>query len=146
MKNTLIHSTLFWFTLTVFAFNVFAEEALPKVPRGKIERITNFNSKYTNSRNIDVWLPDSYDKTKTYAVLYMHDGQMLFDADQTWNKQAWNIAQTADSLMKAKLVREFIVVGIWNDKQTRHADFFPQKPFNYLTKSRKAWVTGTAYC
>ena len=52
-----------------------------KVSSGKVERFENFKSKYVDARNIDVWLPDGYSNNQKYAVLYMHDGQMLYDAE-----------------------------------------------------------------
>ena len=62
-----------------------------KLSSGLIKRIENFPSKYVRSRNVDIWLPENYSKGNKYAVLYMHDGQNLFDATTTWNKQEWMI-------------------------------------------------------
>ncbi len=53
---------------------------LPKVSSGRLERIDNFQSNYCTARPIDIWLPDGYNAQKRYAVLYMHDGQMLYDS------------------------------------------------------------------
>jgi predicted alpha/beta superfamily hydrolase len=111
-----------------------AQIALPEVVSGKIERIENFDSKFITPRNVDIWLPEGYNESKKYAVLYMHDGQMIFDAENSWNKQAWNIDDTASELFKSNKIEEFIVVGIWNGGATRHADYFPQKPFETLTQ------------
>jgi len=124
-----------------FIFVAKAQHKLPKVVDGTIERIENFESKYVTSRNIDIWLPKGYSKSKKYAVLYMQDGQMLFDAEQSWNKQAWNVDDTASNLFSTNTTREFIIVGIWNGGVTRHSDYFPQKPFESLTKTEKDTVT-----
>lgn len=118
-----------------------AQSALPKVVSGKIERIENFQSTYITARNIDIWLPEGYNEKLKYAVLYMHDGQMLFDPDQSWNKQAWNIDDVATDLLNNKKIKNFIVVGIWNGGQTRHTDYFPQRPFEQLTQIEKDTVT-----
>lgn len=67
---------------------------------GTIKRVTEFPSEYVRPRNVDVWLPEGYSKDKKYAVLYMHDGQMLFDATTTWNKQEWKVDEVASQLMK----------------------------------------------
>ena len=75
--------------LIIVLFSMHLEAQIPKVSLGIIQRIENFNSNYVDSRNIDVWLPDGYSSGQKYAVLYMHDGQMLYDASTTWNKQAW---------------------------------------------------------
>ena len=98
-----------------------------KVSSGKIQRLENFPSKFVDARNVDVWLPDGYSEKEKYAVLYMHDGNMLFDANLTWNKQAWEVDETAGKLMAENKTRKFIVVGIWNNGDFRHAEYFPQK-------------------
>ncbi|WP_264557853.1 alpha/beta hydrolase [Flavobacterium sp. N1718] len=114
---------------------------LPQVVSGRIERIENFPSKYVTSRTIDVWLPEGYSTAKHYDVLYMHDGQMLFDPTKSWNKQAWDVDDVASALMAKGTVRPFIVVGVWNGGVTRHPDYFPQKPFESLTPVARDTVT-----
>ena len=56
----------------------------PQAATGRIERMANFPSKHVDARNIDIWLPDNFDSLKSagqhFNVIYMHDGQMLFDA------------------------------------------------------------------
>jgi predicted alpha/beta superfamily hydrolase len=96
----------------MISFQIFAQNALPKVVSGTIERLQNFQSEYITSRNIDIWLPEGYSDTIKYSVLYMHDGQMLFDSDITWNKQAWDIDDVSTNLFKNKNIKNFIVVGI----------------------------------
>lgn len=113
---------------------------LPKVISGKIERIENFESQYVSARNIDIWLPQGYSSSKKYSVLYMHDGQMLYDPEKSWNKQAWNIDKVASELFENHQLKQFIVVGIWNGGESRHPDYFPQKPFESLLKSEKDTV------
>jgi enterochelin esterase-like enzyme len=129
------------FIFLVLSLRVKSQEPLPKVMSGTIERIENFHSQYVTSRNTDVWLPDGYSDSIKYPVLYMNDGQMLFDPDLSWNKQAWNIADIASELFKGNITRKFIVVGIWNDGQTRHPDYFPQKPFEMLSAEGKDTIT-----
>lgn len=117
-----------------------AQTPVPKVIGGRIDRLENFASRYVTSRNVDIWLPDGYSGTEKYAVLYMHDGQMLYDPNSSWNRQAWNIDDVASELFKGGKIRKFIVVGIWNGGQTRHADYFPQKPFEYMAQSDRDTV------
>jgi enterochelin esterase-like enzyme len=99
---------------------------------GTIKRIENFPSEFVKPRNVDIWLPDHYSTDKKYAVLYMHDGQMLFDSTKTWNKQEWNVDEFASTLMKEDKVKDFIVVALWNISEIRHSDYFPNKPFQGL--------------
>lgn len=122
---------------TLLISNLVFSQDIPKVTSGTIERIANFESKYVTSRNIDVWLPENYSPTKKYAVLYMHDGQMLYDAEQTWNKQAWEVDEVMSKLLTENKIKETIIVGIWNGGSTRHFDYFPQKPFEMLTQKQQ---------
>ena len=115
---------------------IFSQD-IPKVSSGKIERIADFKSEFVTSRNIDIWLPDNYSDAKKYSVLYMHDGQMLFDAEATWNKQSWEVDEVVTSLLKNNKIDDVIVVGIWNGVTTRHMDYFPQKPFESLTQTQQ---------
>ena len=110
-----------------------AQPSLPDVVGGKLQRIEQFPSKNITPRNIDIWLPDGYETSKKYAVLYMHDGQMLFDSTQTWNKQSWNVDDLAAQLISTGKIKDLIIVGIWNGGQTRHQDYFPQRPFEQMS-------------
>jgi len=104
---------------------------------GTIQRVDSFPSKFIEPRTIDVWLPDNYTENKKYAVLYMHDGQMLFDATKTWNKQEWRVDEIVSTLLKEEKIKNIIVVAIWNISGMRHSDYFPQKPFESLTKKQQ---------
>lgn len=120
----------------MFAMPVISFSQLPTVAHGSIKRFENFPSQYVLARNVDVWLPDNYSSEKKYAVLYMHDGQMLFDSSFTWTKTEWMVDETLSKLITEKKTRDCIVVGIWNSTQ-RHADYFPQKPFESLPKQQQ---------
>ena len=123
-----------------------AELSLPEsqdVRDGILQTLT-FPSKYVRKRNVYVWLPvDYYSHPKKHAVLYMHDGQMLFDGSKTWNKQEWGVDETLSRLINANSVRSTIVVGIWNVEDTRQSEYFPSKPFESLTKEQKEAVLKT---
>lgn len=129
-----LNSTFF---ILLLSSTIQAQNSLPQVASGTIERVENFPSRFISSRNIDIWLPADYSSSKKYAVLYMHDGQMLYDSTTTWNKQAWEIDDVASVLMAENRVKNFIVVGIWNGGKTRHQDYFPQKPFEKLSQAEK---------
>jgi len=131
----------FLFALFSLNFCVANAQNLPLVVSGSIQRIENFQSIFVGVRNVDIWLPEGYRKTKKYAVLYMHDGQMLFDATTTWNLQSWDADDVATKLMQEGKVRNFIIVGIWNIGKTRHADYFPQKPFESLSPEQKDFIS-----
>ena len=102
-----------------------------KVSAGSIERYL-FHSDFVDERNVDIWLPDGYTATKKYAVLYMHDGQMLYDSNRAWNAKEWDIDTTIDKLIKKGKIREVIVVGIYNNSNKRHIEYFPQKAIDNI--------------
>ncbi len=129
----------------VFLFMILAAATacaqLPAVSSGSIKRIDSFSSKYITARNVDIWLPGNYNPKNKYAVLYMHDGQMLFDSSTTWNHTAWEVDDVVGKLLKEKKIRNVIVVGIWNGGATRHPDYFPQQPYEAMTQAEKDTVT-----
>ena len=112
-----------------------------KVSKGKVQRFESFKSQFVDDRNVDVWLPNDYSENEKYAVLYMHDGQMLFDAETTWNQQAWEVDEVAGKLNAESKVKKFIVVGIWNIPEKRHPEYFPQKPYESLTPVQRDTIT-----
>lgn len=131
-----------WLLFFIFQlFNQVNSQSLQKASAGKIEHIENFTSKFVEPRNIDIWLPENYDGKTKFSVLYMHDGQMLFDSSTTWNKQTWNIDDVATQLMQAGKIQNVMVVGIWNAGKARHANYFPQKPFESLNQAQKDSIT-----
>ncbi len=111
-----------------------AEAPAQQVRFGRIERWPAFASRHVDARPVEVWLPPGYDGTRPHAVLYMHDGQMLFDARSTWNRQAWAVDQVAAPLLAQGVLRPFIVVGPWNNGRWRFAEYFPQAWLALLDK------------
>ena len=86
-------------------------------PSGKVEIIEAIASpQLNNSRKLRIYLPPSYaeNAAKRYPVLYMHDGQNLFDAKSAAYGVEWGIDETADRLIAAGTMDEIIVVCIDN--------------------------------
>jgi len=122
-------------------YKVVNEQEEVHVSSGTIKRYKDFTSKFVNPRRVDVWLPDGYDAKRKYAVLYMHDGQSLFDtAINTFNHQEWGVDETIGRLIREKKIKDCIVVGIWNTP-LRHQEYFPQKPFESLNAAENEIVT-----
>lgn len=119
-----------------------AAQPLPQVATGRIERLANFPSRHVDARHVDVWLPSDYSPARRYQVLYMHDGQMLFDAQTTWNKQAWDVHLTVDRLVREGRMAPTLIVGVWNNGKFRHSEYYPQKFLPYLEPGlREVFVT-----
>jgi enterochelin esterase-like enzyme len=126
-----------WVFIMVLSKPLAGQPAYPKVSKGSIVRFADFQSKFVLARNIDVWLPDGYSSQKKYAVLYMHDGQMLFDSSLNFTKSEWGVDETMGRLMEEGKIPDCIVVGIWNTGNHRYGDYFPEKPFQLLTDAGK---------
>jgi enterochelin esterase-like enzyme len=113
---------------------IFSWAQKPNVHKGKIEYIPSFSSQIVDARSVAIWTPENYSPSEkgAYNVLYMHDGQNVFDASITWNHQSWEVADHLQSLIDAKAIPPCIVVAIWNNGEKRHAEYFPQKPFENI--------------
>ncbi len=84
---------------------------------GNLKYHNNFYAnRLKNERTVVVWLPENYETElqKHYAVLYMHDGQNLFDPNTSYIGVDWQMDETADSLIKKGEIEEIIIVGIYN--------------------------------
>lgn len=107
--------------------------ALPSPSAGRIERFDVPGDATVPGRAVDVWLPPDYPAKAPYAVVLMFDGQMLFDASTTWNRQEWRADETAAAVQAAGRTRPFVIVAVPNAGPARHAEYFPQKPYASLS-------------
>jgi len=104
----------------------------PQVSAGTIVDLGVVQSRYADPRRVVVWLPSGYEPHgPKYAVLYMHDGQNLFDTKTAGFGMEWQIDETLDRLILEKKVRPTIVVGIWSTPK-RLQEYVPSKAFNGL--------------
>ena len=100
-----------------------------RVGTGTIVDLGIVKSSYADPRRVVVWLPPGYsDHGPKYAVLYMHDGQNLFDKDTAGYGMSWQVADHLSRLIAEKKVRPTIVVGIWNTPR-RLQEYVPSKAF-----------------
>ena len=95
------------------------------VSKGHLTIYPDFSSAYVAPRTVRVWTPADYDPAKRYDVLYMHDGQMLYDASVTWNNQEWGVDEAMDSLIALGRIRPTIVVGIDYNPENRIGEYCP---------------------
>lgn len=103
---------------------------VPKPDYGKIERYSACMTGESIPFTVDVWLPEGYDAGTRYPVVYMADGQNLFDKSQSFAGVAWEVEQKITQLAAAgKIPSPAIVVGIGNRGayNLRVDDYFPEK-------------------
>lgn len=100
-----------------------------KVGAGRIEKHPAFASKFVAAREIDVWLPPGYDADQAvrYPVIYMHDGQNIFESGTAFGESSWEVGHAVERLISVGKIRGAIVVGVWNTGKTRFAEYMPQK-------------------
>lgn len=81
-----------------------------------------------NTRSLRIYLPPSYDAetSRSYPVLYMHDGQNLFSASTAAFGVEWQVDETLDQLYAEQVIEELIVVGIDNTSD-RLGEYTPSK-------------------
>lgn len=126
----LIAMTFFTFFASL-ASPLYAQSPAPPFA-DKIEQLRAFSSKHVAARNISVWLPAHYYSSKAkFAVLYMHDGQNIFDPSHAYGGEEWGVDETLKLLQQQNRIRDTIVVGIWNT-ESRRAEYFPEKSASYL--------------
>lgn len=113
--------------LPVFLRWAYARQAPPIAATGTLEGWQDFPSRFVAARNVDVWLPPSYASHpgRRYPVLYMHDGQNLFDPGLVFNGNDWDVDGAMTRLVAEGRVREAIVVGVWNSPR-RFDEYMPQ--------------------
>ncbi len=96
-------------------------------PFGKVTLVPKFASpQLGNERSLRIYLPPSYEenKAKRYPVLYMHDGQNLFDAKTAAFGMEWMIDENVNRLVATGQMDEVIVVGIDNSPE-RVSEYTP---------------------
>lgn len=126
--------------LALLSFACTSGPPLPGTETGAgIREHEAFPSRYVAPRNVSVCLPPAYaeDANKRYPVLYMHDGQNLFAPGKAFGGAEWQVDETMERLLKAKLIRPAIVVGVWNT-QKRFAEYLPQQPYRSFPDSLQA--------
>ena len=111
-------------TIIKINVNLWADQFERKI-EGQITGIVkyhlNINADEIKTRSVIVWLPPFYfiETEKRYPVLYMHDGQNLFDPGTSAFKIDWQLDETADSLIRKNLIEAIIIVGIYNTPDRR---------------------------
>ncbi|MBV8517588.1 MAG: alpha/beta hydrolase [Acidobacteria bacterium] len=96
---------------------------------GRIERISGFASGILgNAREITVYLPAGYDERddRRYPVLYMQDGQNLFDSERAFIPgQHWRLGESADLAIGERTASPMIIVGVDNAGPARIDEYTP---------------------
>jgi enterochelin esterase-like enzyme len=95
-------------------------------------RLHEFRSRiFRNTRFVRVWLPPGYDDAENqgrdYPVLYLNDGQNLFEAASSYTGVEWQVDETADRLIREGAVPPMIIVGIDHATKDRNREYIPHR-------------------
>jgi predicted alpha/beta superfamily hydrolase len=95
-------------------------------------RLHKFRSRiFRNTRSLRIWLPPAYDDrenaSKHYPVLYLNDGQNLFETSSAFAAVEWQVDETADRLIRAGDIPPTIIVGIDNTGKDRLREYMPHR-------------------
>jgi predicted alpha/beta superfamily hydrolase len=109
-----------------------AEEAVltqaddaPLHPRLRLHKAFKSNH-LPDDRDVIVYVPPGYEDEpeRTYPVLYLHDGQNLFDGRTSFVKdRTWQVREHADAAIEAGEAEPLVVVGIYNTGERRLAEY-----------------------
>lgn len=114
---------------------------------GNIRRHRAFPSKILgNRRDILVYLPRGYRRLsrRRYPVLYLQDGQNVFDAATSFAGVEWGVDETAERLIKENLIEPLIVVAIANMGEQRIHEYAPTRGVIDARAKRKKRSKGLA--
>jgi enterochelin esterase-like enzyme len=95
-------------------------------------RLHEFRSRvFRNTRFLRIWLPPGYDDahhaSRSYPVLYLNDGQNLFESISAFGGVEWGVDETADRLIREGAVPPMIIVGIDNTGKDRLREYIPYR-------------------
>jgi predicted alpha/beta superfamily hydrolase len=95
-------------------------------------RLHEFTSRlFRNTRFVRVWLPPGYDDpvhaSRHYPVLYLNDGQNLFESSTAFGGVEWGVDESADRLIREGIVPPMIIVGIDNTGKNRIHEYMPHR-------------------
>lgn len=95
--------------------------------KGTIKIIKEFYMKELNRRRtIRIYLPEDYEySNKNYPVMYMHDGQNLFNKELSSFGMIWDVKTLMDKFYDDKKTDGIIVVGIDNGNEFRYDEYSP---------------------
>jgi predicted alpha/beta superfamily hydrolase len=122
-------------TLSGMAPRTNLQAALEYPAAGTLERPHAFRSELLrNERGLVIYLPSGYhaEESRRYPVLYMQDGQNLFDGRTSYVPgQHWHLAETADNLIREGAIEPLLIVGVFHAGERRIEEYTPTNDPNF---------------
>jgi predicted alpha/beta superfamily hydrolase len=130
---------------------IFGEASRFSMPKhtltGNIKWHRAFPSKILgNQREVLVYLPRGYRRLsrRRYPVLYLHDGQNVFDAATSFAGVEWGVDETAERLIRQNLIEPLIIVAVANTGEERVHEYAPTRGVIDAKAKRKKRSKGLA--
>jgi len=123
----------FWVSLFLVALLVPVPAPAQVKPSltGKFDTIEAFHSKFLpDDRKIIVYLPPGYETSgsRRYPVLYLHDGQNLFDGATSFIPgHEWTVDEHAQELIGSGAIQPLVIVGVYNTGKSRIDEYTPSR-------------------
>lgn len=118
-------------TIWVNQNQLFAYQPAAEISPSRVEKIEQFEGRLS-TRPLYIYLPRGYDNhpDKIYPVLYMHDGQNVFESFvQDSYVGSWRADEVADCLIEKALIPEIMIVGVSHGNKDRIKEYLP--PFSH---------------
>src|ERR1041384_7565357 len=115
---------------------------------GNIHQHSHFESRILGTRrNILVYLPRGYRRQRRlrYPVLYLHDGQNVFDAATSFAGVEWGVDETAQRLIHRKVIEPLIIVAVANTGEERVDEYAPTPGVIELKDQRRKRSRGLVH-
>lgn len=95
-------------------------------PAASLQPRETVASRFVPSRTIQVWLPPGYGKGRTrYPVVYLHDGQNVYDAPSPWSHHSWAVHRALAAGIAEHRIAPAILVAVWNN-DNRLGEYMPE--------------------
>jgi predicted alpha/beta superfamily hydrolase len=97
---------------------------------GSLHKFERYRSRFLPAeRDLIVYVPAVYEwnPERDYPVLYLQDGQNLFDPATSFAGVAWGVGETADRLIAEGKIQPLVIVGIYNTGKQRIREYTPSR-------------------
>jgi len=107
-----------------------------------------YSPQLNNSRDLIVWLPPNYNTkiSKRYPVVYLHDGQNVFDPSTSYLGIDWQLDETVTNLINSNKINEIIMVALYctNDRSSEYSPRHNGNKYSkFLIKTVKPFIDST---
>jgi hypothetical protein len=117
--------------------------SLPAAAEGVLTHYPNIASQHLPPREVTVWTPEGYDpKAGPLPVIYMQDGENLYDAKRSLSHASWEVDQTVSRLIRQGRIPPVIIVGVASTP-LRGREYLPNKIVSALPDAFKSKVASS---